>query len=292
MKGQHNQSIKRRRAAWFMVSPYVVHLLIFVFFPIAFSVWLTFQKWNIISPMSWVGLDNYIHLFQDRTFGRALINTLTFLAIHIPLQIGVALFLAILLAEQPWFKGFFRSVFFMPVVISGVVVTVMWQQLFGLETGILNQFLMKISLPRVEWLSDPDIAMISIAVMATWKNVGLYVILFLTGIQQVPVSYYEAAKMEGADAWQQFRHITLPAIRPTIFMVFILSTVGGFSLFIEPYVMTDGGPLNATMSAILYIYKQAFVYYHMGYAATLGLVLAVLVMGVVAVQKRIFEHEE
>lgn len=292
MKGQHNQSIKRRRAAWFMVSPYVVHLLIFVFFPITFSVWLTFQKWNIISPMSWVGLDNYIHLFQDRTFGKALINTLTFLAIHIPLQIGVALFLAILLAEQPWFKGFFRSVFFMPVVISGVVVTVMWQQLFGLETGILNQFLMKISLPRVEWLSDPDIAMISIAVMATWKNVGLYVILFLTGIQQVPVSYYEAAKMEGADAWQQFRHITLPAIRPTIFMVFILSTVGGFSLFIEPYVMTDGGPLNATMSAILYIYKQAFVYYHMGYAATLGLVLAVLVMGVVAVQKRIFEHEE
>ena len=189
-------------------------------------------------------------------------------------------------------RPFFRAAFFMPVVISGVVVTTMWQQLYGLETGVLNQILLSIGWQRVEWLSHPVIAMVSIAIMATWKNVGLYTILFLVGLQTVPQSLYEAARMEGANKWQLFRFITLPAINPTVFMVFILSTVGGFSLFIEPYIMTDGGPLNATLSAMLYIYKQAFGYYHMGYAATLGLVFAVIILGVVALQKKYIESSE
>lgn len=283
---------QRSRAAWLMVSPYLLHFSIFVLFPIIFSVWLTFHKWNIISPMKWTGFDNYIHILEDRTFFKALLNTLLFLSVHIPLQVTGSLLLAVLLVDQRWFSGFFRSVFFMPVVISGVVITIMWQQLFGLETGILNRLLTAMSLSRVAWLSDPDVAIFSIAAMATWKNMGLYVILFLTGIQQVPVTYYEAAQMEGAGKWQQFRHITLPAIRPTVFMVFILSTVGGFSLFIEPYIMTDGGPLQSTVSAILYIYKQAFVHYHMGYAATLGLFFAGIVMSVVALQKKVFEQDE
>ena len=134
--------------------------------------------------------------------------------------------------------------------------------------------------------------MAAIAIMATWKNVGLYVILFLVGLQAVPASYYEAAEVEGATAWQQFRYITLPAINPTIFMVVILSTIGGFSLFIEPYIMTGGGPLNSTLSAMLYIYKQAFEYYHMGYSAALGLSFALLILIVVMVQKYTIESED
>jgi ABC-type sugar transport system permease subunit len=287
-----NKMYSRSGAGWLLVLPYLIHLAIFVVFPVLFSVWLTFHQWNIISPMKWNGLDNYVHLLQDRIFLRSLTNTVFFLVIHIPLQILVALTLAVLLSEQRWMKGFFRSVFFLPVVISGVVITILWQQLLGLETGIFNQILVSVGLPRVEWLSNPDIAMFSVALMATWKNVGLYVILFLTGIQQVPVSLYEAATLEGAGRWQQFRFITLPAIRPTLFMVSVLSTIGGFSLFIEPYVMTDGGPLNSTMSTVLYMYQQAFGYYHMGYAATLGLVFAVLVMVVVGLQKSIFEKDE
>jgi ABC-type sugar transport system permease subunit len=133
--------------------------------------------------------------------------------------------------------------------------------------------------------------MISIAIMATWKNVGLYVILFLVGLQTVPKSYYEAADVDGANTWQKFWYITLPAINPTIFLVFVLSTIGGFSLFIEPYIMTGGGPINSTLSAMLYIYKQAFQYYHMGYSATLGLFFALLIMGVIAVQKVIIESD-
>lgn len=284
--------LRKRLLPYLIVSPYLIHVVLFVLFPVVFSIVLTFHKWNIISPMEFVGVDNYLHLFQDRLFWKSILNTLQFLLVHIPLQIGIALLLAYFLNEKLALRAFFRASFFLPVVISGVVVTILWQQLYGLETGILNRLLTSFGLGRVDWLSNPKIAIVSIAIMATWKNVGLYVILFLVGLQTVPRSYYEAAEVEGATAWQQFRYITLPAINPTIFMVVILSTVGGFSLFIEPYIMTDGGPLNSTLSAMLYIYKQAFGYYHMGYSATLGIFFAILIMGVVALQKMFLEKEE
>ncbi len=241
--------------------------------------------------MEYTGLTNYEKLIQDRYFLKSLLNTGIFLVIHIPLQIGVALFLALALNERIRFRAFFRGAFFLPVVVSGVVVTIMWQQIFALETGVLNRLLIAMGFGRVGWLTDPNWAMPSIAIMATWKNVGLYVILFLVGLQSVPRHYYEAASLEGANRWQQFWHITLPAINPTLFMVVVLSTIGGFSLFIEPYIMTNGGPLNSTLSAVLYIYKQGFFYYHMGYAATLGLTFAFLILLVVAIQRKVIEQE-
>lgn len=284
--------LHKRWLPYLLVSPYLLHLLLFVGFPVIFSVVLTFHHWNIIAPMQFAGLANYYHLLHDRLFWKALANTFTFLLIHIPLQVLIALALAYFLNQRLALRGFFRAVFFMPVVISGVVVTMLWQQLFGLETGLLNQMLIGLGAARVEWLSDPSIAMRSIAVMATWKNVGLYVVLFLAGLQTVPQSQYEAASIDGANAWQQFWHITLPAINPTLFMVIVLSTIGGFSLFIEPYIMTDGGPLNSTLSAMLYIYRQAFEYYHMGYSATLGLFFALLIVAVVVIQKRYIENKD
>jgi len=282
----------KKTLPYLIVSPYLVHLLLFVLFPVVFSIVLTFHKWNIIAPMEYVGWGNYWRLFNDRLFWKAILNTFQFLLVHIPLQIVIALALAYFLNQKLFVRGFFRASFFMPVVISGVVVTILWQQLFGLETGLLNRLLINMGLGRVEWLSNPNLAIVSIAIMATWKNVGLYVILFLVGLQTVPKSYYEAAEVDGASSWQQFRYITFPAINPTFFMVVILSTLGGFSLFIEPYIMTDGGPLNSTLSAMLYIYKQAFGYYHMGYSATLGLFFAMLIMMVVAVQKYAIENDE
>ncbi len=286
------RKLKKRLTPYFLVTPYLLHLLIFVSFPVIFSIVLTFHKWNIISPMEYVGFDNFIRLFEDRLFWKAIVNTLIFLIIHIPLQIVIALVLAYFLNQKIFMKGLFRATFFMPVVISGVVVTILWQQLYGYESGMLNRLLVNIGLGKVEWLTSKNVAMISIAIMATWKNVGLYVILFLIGLQSVPTSFYEAADMEGANSWQKFRHITVPAINPTIFMVTILSTIGGFSLFIEPYIMTSGGPLNSTLSAMLYIYKQAFDYYHMGYSATLGVFFAFIIMMVVVIQKYTIEKED
>ena len=276
---------------YLMVSPYLVHLLIFTAFPVIFSIVLTFFNWNIISPMEWNGLGNWKHVISDRLFWKSILNTLKFLAVHIPLQIIIALALAEILNQKIRLRGFFRAAFFMPVVISGVVVTIMWQQLLGFENGIINRLLVNAGLGKVGWLTDPDVAMISIALMATWKNVGLYVILFLVGLQTVPKQYYEAADLEGASHWQKFTRITIPMINPTIFMVMVLSTLGGFSLFIEPYIMTGGGPMNSTLSAVLYIYKEAFEYYHMGYSATLGLFFALMIVLVIIIQKRFIEKE-
>jgi ABC-type sugar transport system permease subunit len=282
---------RKRLTPYFMVSPYIIHFLVFVLFPVVFSLVLMFHRWNIIAPMEFVGLENFNRLIQDRLFFRSLSNTLIFLVIHIPLQIVIALFLAEMLNQKIRFRTFLRAAYFLPVVISGVVVTIVWWQLYGFDTGLLNRLLVQIGLNKIGWLTDPNIAMPSIAIMATWKNVGLYVVLFLVGLQSVPPHYYEAADIDGASHWQKFRYITLPAINPTIFMVVILSTVGGFSLFIEPYIMTGGGPLNSTISAVLYIYKQAFTYYHMGYAAALGFFFAMVIMVVVVIQKKIIEQD-
>jgi multiple sugar transport system permease protein len=276
---------------YFMVSPYLTHLLVFTTFPVIFSLLLTFFKWNIIGPMEWTGLGNWQRILSDRLFWKALYNTFKFLVIHIPLQIVVALLLAEVLNQKIFLRGFFRAAFFMPFVISGVVVTILWQQLLGYESGVINRILVSAGLGKVGWLIDPRVAMVSIAIMATWKNVGLYVILFLVGLQTVPRQYYEAADLEGASHWQKFFRITIPMINPTIFMVVVLSTIGGFSLFIEPYILTGGGPLNSTLSAVLYIYKQAFEYYHMGYSATLGVFFAMLVMVVVVMQKKFVEQD-
>jgi ABC-type sugar transport system permease subunit len=282
---------KKKILPYLLVSPYLVHFMLFVAFPVVFSIVLTFHKWNIISPMEYTGLNNYIRLFNDKTFLKSIGNTLIFLIIHIPLQIIVALFLAEILNQKIKLRGAFRGAFFLPVIVSGVVVTILWQQLLGYDTGLLNRLLTGLGLGKIGWLTDPNIAMPSIALMATWKNVGLYIVLFLVGLQTVPTQYYEAADLEGATHIQKFFRITLPMINPTIFMVVILSTIGGFSLFIEPYIMTGGGPLNSTMSAVLYIYKQGFFYYHMGYAATLGLFFAFIILAVVMIQKKFIERD-
>lgn len=276
---------------YLLVSPYLLHFSVFVAFPVVFSVVLTFHSWNIISPMKYVGLANYRHLIHDRLFWQAVWNTVRFLIVHIPLQILVALTLAELLNRTVRGASFFRAAFFLPVIVSGVVVTILWQQLLSYNSGILNRLLTTVGMARVAWLDDPAVAMYSIAVMATWKNVGLYIILFLVGLQSVPVQLYEAADLEGATNWQKFRYITLPMINPTIFTVVVLSTIGGFSLFVEPYIMTEGGPMNTTLSAVMYIYRQAFQYYHMGYSATLGFCFALIILFVVIIQRRYVEQE-
>jgi len=282
---------KFKIGSYLLVSPYILFFLVFVAFPVLFSFYLTFNKWNVISPMQFSGLYNYQKMLHDRLFYKSLINTLYFLIIHIPLLLIFSLGIAILLNSKIRFSSFFRASFFLPVIVSGVVVTIVWQQLYGFNSGLINRLLADIGLDRVGWLTTEKMAMPSIAIMATWKNVGLYIVLFLVGLQTIPKYYYEVADLEGATDWQKFRYITLPAINPTIFMVVIFSTIGGFSLFIEPYVMTGGGPLNSSLSSVLYIYKQAFDFYHMGYAATLGFTFAMLILFVVVLQKRFLEKK-
>lgn len=276
----------------FLLSlPYIIHLLIFFVYPVVFSLIIIFHRWDVVTPMEFVGFKNFIRIFSDEVFLQSIINTGVFLVLHIPLQIVIALFFAVQLNDRIRFRGVFRTLYFLPVVVSGVVVTILFQQLFSYDTGILNLFLNKIGLPRIPWLVSEYWAMPSIALMATWKNVGLYVILFLSGLQNIPKELYEAAELDGANSVQKFFKITLPMLNPTVVTVVVLSVIGGFSLFIEPYVLTGGGPMNSTLSAMLYIYNQAFSFGHMGYAATMGLFFAAIIFTVVSVQRKFVETE-
>lgn len=274
-----------------LVAPYLLHMAVFWGYPLLFAFVLMFHRWDMVTPMEFIGLKNFMRLVRDDLFFRALFNTGLFLTIHIPLQIVVALFFAELLNRPLKGRGFFRAAYFMPVVVSGVVITILFQQLFAFDTGLINRMIQNLGGAPVPWLTSPALAMPSIALLATWKNVGLYIVLFLAGLQHIPKHLYEAAELDGANAWQRWWHVTLPMLNPTMVTVVVLSTIGGFSLFIEPYILTGGGPLNATLSAVLYIYNQAFYFNHMGYAAALGFCFAIVIFIVVLLQRRFVETD-
>ena len=275
-----------------MVLPYVLHFLIFVAYPLVFAFVLVFCRWDIVTPMEFIGLRNIQRLMNDTTFWTAVTNTLKFLVLHIPLQIVLALLIAVVLNGPIKLRGFFRGAFFLPFVISGAVVTILWQQLYSTDAGVFNLVLTKLGLDPVPWLTDPAIAIYSIAVMATWKNIGFYIVLFLAGLQNVPRELYEAASIDGATRPQQFWKITLPLLRPITLLVVMLSTIGGFSLFIEPFVMTGGGPAESTLSVVLYLYKNAFQFLRMGYAATIGFALALMIFLVTLIQRKLLDVEQ
>ena len=281
-----------QRSGSLMAAPYAVFLLAFAAYPIVFALVLVFLHWDLVTAPSFAGLDNLRLLVNDGRFWRAVANTFVFLSIHVPLQIVTALGLALALNRKLVGRGFWRAAFFLPVVISGAVVAILWSNLYATDVGLINKLLVKIGLAPVSWLTDPNTAMPAIAVMVTWKNVGFYVIIYLAGLQYIPRSCQEAIEIEGASAWQRFRYLTLPSLLPQTILVVTLSTINGFQLFIEPYVMTGGGPLRRTYSVVLYLYTNAFAYQKMGYAATIGVALALIIGAVVFIQRRVIGKAE
>ena len=280
------------RSGWLLSAPFAAFLLAFAAYPVVFALVLVFMQWDLVTAPSFAGFDNIERLTTDGRFWRAVANTFVFLGIHVPLQIATALGLALLLNRPLLFRPFWRAAFFLPVVISGAVVAILWSSLYATDVGLINRLLGKIGIAPVAWLTDPHTAMPAIAVMVTWKNVGFYVVIYLAGLQYIPRSCQEAIEIEGATAWQRFRHLTLPMVLPQTILVVTLSTINGFQLFIEPYVMTGGGPLRRTYSIVLYLYTNAFSYQKMGYAATIGVALALIIGAVVAVQRRMMGKAE
>ena len=281
-----------RRSGWLLTAPYSAFLIAFAIYPIVFAVVLVFLHWDLVTAPTFAGADNVRLLATDARFWRAVANTFIFLGIHVPLQIATALALALALNRQLAGRGFWRAAFFLPVVISGAVVAILWSNLYANDVGLINRLLTKIGLSPVPWLTDPRTAMPAIAVMVTWKNVGFYVIIYLAGLQYIARSCQEAIALEGATSWQRFRYLTLPSLLPQTILVVTLSTINGFQLFIEPYVMTGGGPLRRTYSVVLYLYNNAFSYQKMGYAATIGVALALIIGAVVFVQRRVIGRAE
>lgn len=281
-----------QKSGTLLAAPYAGFLLAFAAYPILFAVVLVFLQWDLVTAPSFAGLDNVRILAHDSRFWRAVGNTFVFLGIHVPLQIVSALALALALNRPLVFRSFWRAAFFLPVVISGAVVAILWSNLYATDVGLINRLLVRIGLTPVSWLTNPATAMPAIAVMVTWKNVGFYVIIYLAGLQYIPRSCQEAIEIDGASAWQHFRYLTLPSLLPQTILVVTLSTINGFQLFIEPYVMTGGGPLRKTYSIVLYLYTNAFSYQKMGYAATIGVALALIIGTVVFIQRRVIGTTE
>jgi multiple sugar transport system permease protein len=281
-----------QKSGWLLSAPYAAFLIAFAIYPIVFAIVLVFLHWDLVTAPTFAGADNVRLLAVDARFWRAVLNTFIFLGIHVPLQIATALALALALNRQLAGRGFWRAAFFLPVVISGAVVAILWSNLYANDVGLINRLLLRIGLSPVPWLTDPRTAMPAIAVMVTWKNVGFYVIIYLAGLQYIPRSCQEAIALEGASSWQRFRYLTLPSLLPQTILVVTLSTINGFQLFIEPYVMTGGGPLRRTYSVVLYLYNNAFSYQKMGYAATIGVALALIIGLVVFAQRRVIGRAE
>jgi multiple sugar transport system permease protein len=283
-------------AVWF-VAPALSAIGVFFFVPVAGALLLSFTDFDIYaladrSQLRLVGGANYVQLLHEPRFWTALRNTLYFVLVGGPLSIAASLGAALLLnARLARWKGIFRTVFFLPVVTTLVAVAVVWRYLYHPRHGLLNQLLALVGVGPLDWLGDPRWAMPAIIVLAVWKNFGFNMIIFLAGLQSIPERLHEAARLDGAWAWQQLRHVTLPMLAPTFVFVTILTMIGYFQLFAEPYVMTQGGPANATLSVVLLMYEEGFRWWNMGFGAAIAFVLFVVILAGTLVQLRVRRPE-
>jgi len=280
------------------VAPAAIAIGVFFFIPALASLLLSFTDFDIyavadLGRLRFVGLANYARLLGEARFWTALWNTLYFVFIGGPLSVAVSLGAALLVnARVVRLKPVFRMIFFLPVVTTLVAVAVVWRYLYHPRHGLLNLMLAWIGIGPIDWLGDRFWAMPAIILMAVWKNFGFNMIIFLAGLQSIPERLYEAARLDGANSWQQFRGVTLPMLRPTFLFVAVMTMIGYCQLFAEPYVMTQGGPAGATLSLVLLMYEEGFRWWNMGYAAALAFTLFVLMLLFTLVQLRLRSANE
>ena len=285
----------RPRAGWWFVSPALAAVVVFFVVPVVAALALSFTDFDLygvadLGNVRFIGLDNYRRLFATPVFWTSLRNTGFFVIVGGPLSIAVSLAAALLVnAKAARLKPLFRTVYFAPVVTTLVAVSIVFRFLYHPRFGAFNRALGALGLPQIDWLSDPHWAMPAIILLAVWKNFGYNMIIFVAGLQAIPDELYEAARIDGAGAWRQFRHVTLPMLGPTFLFVGIVTAIGYLQLFAEPYVMTYGGPLNKTLSAMMLVYKEGFRWWRMGYAAALAFLLCIVIAAAAALQMRFQE---
>ena len=280
------------RAAWWFVAPALLVIAVFFFVPVVAAFLISLTDFDIyalanLSNLRFVGLGNYGKLLATPLFWQALGNTLYFVAVGVPLSIAASLGTALLLHSRlARFKPFFRTALFAPVVTTLVAVAVIWRYLLNTRYGLLNYALGVVGIDPVDWLGDPHWAMPAIILFAIWKNFGYNMIIFLAGLQSIPDELYEAARIDGASVWRQLVSVTLPMLSPVVLLVAILTIAGYFQLFAEPYVMTQGGPLQSTVSVLYFMYEEGFKWWNLGSASAVAFVLFLLIFAVTALQLR------
>ena len=279
-------------AGWCFAGPALAVIAVFFVVPLAAAFALSLTDFDIyaiadLANLRLVGLHNYVQLLRTPLFWTALANTLYFVVVGVPLSIAVSLATALLLeSELARLRAAFRTALFAPVVPTGVAVAVVWRNLLHTRYGWINHALGAIGLGPVDWLGDPHWSMPSIILFAVWKNFGINMIIFVAALQAIPRELYEAARIEGASAAQQFRYVTLPLLGPTLLMVGVVTMAGYFQLFAEPFVMTEGGPLQSTVSALYLMYEQGFKWWNLGVASAVAFALFALMLACTAVLQK------
>lgn len=274
--------------AYLFIAPLLIVFFTFRLFPFFYTFFLSFHEWNILSKVKpWVGLGNYRELFQDFYFWQASKNTIFYVIGVVPAQIGIGLGLALLFNSTFRLKGFFKFLYFVPVMVSVVASAVVWDWLYQPRFGLFNEILKILGLPPQGWLSDTKQALFSVVIFSLWREAGYYMIIFLAGLQGIADRYYEAAKIDGANRFQCFKSITLPLLMPTTALVTILCTINAIRVFDQIYVMTEGGPGDATLILVLYIYRAAFDWLRFGYASSMTVVLYIFILIITIFQFKI-----
>ncbi len=283
---------------WAFAAPFVILFGIFLALPILVSLLMSFTSFglrDIQNPLgtSVVGLKNYTDLLSDPKFWKSLGNTAYFVVIGVPVTLALGLLIANALSRGiTRFRTAFRVGYYLPVITSIVAIAVVWRFLLNPDIGLINLVLAKVGVSGPDWLANPALAMPSIIAMAVWRNVGFAMVVFIAGMQAIPVVLYEAASIDGAGRWASFRNVTLPMLRPTILFMLVITTIGYLQLFEEPFVMTKGGPLDATLSVTMYMYQQGFTFFHQGYASAIAYILFLIVATIAFLQFRFLRSDD
>jgi multiple sugar transport system permease protein len=263
------------------LAPWIVGFLVFTAIPLVLALYWSFTNYNVLQAPQWIGLSNYQGLVQDSTFWQSVRNTLYIAVIGIPLGILLALGIAVLLNNPLKGLGLFRAAVFLPAAVPDVAIAITWLFIFNPDYGLLNSALNLMHIRPLGWLGDPNIAKVSILMMVLWGQIGQIMVILLAGMKDVPRSLYEAAMIDGANAWQQFRHVTLPMIGPVIFYNIVVGVVFYFQFFTQAFVISSqdlGAPAHSTLFYSLYLYQNAFQFLRMGYASAMAFILFVVIL--------------
>jgi len=275
------------RTAFTFLAPSLIGVILFLLIPIVMVIGLSLVQWNMLTPMKWVGLSNFVNIFEFDGFGHSLVVTAYYVILNIPIQTVFALGMAMLLLRKHAGSGLIRVIAVLPFLSTPVAMGVIWNWIFN-PSGLVNQFLGHLGITGPAWLSSDATAMPVIAFANIWQYVGYNMLFFLAGLGAIPLTLYEAAALDGATKWEQFRRVTLPLLRPTMLFVLVTGVIGSFQVFDTVYVMTNGGPGNATEVASLNIYNTAFTGFRIGEASAMSVVLFLIILAITVVQFRYF----
>jgi len=284
---------RRIPVAWWFLAPSALILGVFTLWPIVQALWMSLHNWSFLSrERPFVGGDNYAALLSDARFWNALRNTIVYTVATVPVQIALALGLAIALDRAIKGRAFLRSAYFLPVISSLAIMAIVWAFLFDPDIGVVSSWLAALGLPRIAWLREPGTAMLAVVIVGIWKTLGFNTVIILAGLQGVSREQHEAASLDGANGRQRFRHVTIPGLRQTLLFVVVISVIASLQVFDQVYVMTRGGPLYATETLVSYLYYQGFTLFQMGYASAISWVLFAGILVVSVIQLRLFRYQE